>query len=67
MDSKICRFYDIGREEDPVGEGGRGAARDGRSARNRMYQCGMQLYPGARHELFHEINGKSVFGDIVDW
>ena len=57
-----------------IGRGGPGrrrrtrcAARDGRSARNRMYQCVDATLSGARHELFHEINREEVFGDIVDW
>ncbi|WP_455146291.1 alpha/beta hydrolase [Clostridium sp.] len=58
----------ISGEEDPVGEGGRGVRR----AMEDLQETGctnvaMQLYPGARHELFHEINREEVFGDIVDW
>lgn len=58
----------ISGEEDPVGEGGRGVRR----AMEDLQETGctnvaMQLYPGARHELFHETNREEVFGDIVDW
>ena len=58
----------ISGEEDPVGEGGRGVRR----AMEDLQETGctnvaMQLYPGARHELFHEINREEVFSDIVDW
>ena len=54
--------------EAEVGEGGRGVRR----AMEDLQETGctnvsMQLYPGARHELFHEINREEVFGDIVDW
>ena len=54
--------------KDPVGEGGCGVRR----AMEDLQETGctnvaMQLYPGARHELFHEINREEVFGDIVDW
>ena len=27
----------------------------------------LKLYPGARHELFHEINVKEVCADLVSW
>ncbi|MFR4579141.1 MAG: hypothetical protein ACLT76_05505 [Clostridium fessum] len=56
------------------GEGGPGrrrrtrcAARDGRSARNRMYQCvDATLIQRARHELFHEINrGRGIL--VILW
>lgn len=27
----------------------------------------LHLYPGARHELFHEQNRREVWADLLDW
>ena len=58
----------ISGKDDPVGEGGRGVRRAMEALRKTgCTNVEMKLYPGARHELFHERNREEVFGDIVAW
>ena len=53
---------------DPVGGMGRGVEQV-----VRMFQdagcrdLSLHLYPGARHELFHEQNRREVWADLLDW
>ena len=55
-------------QEDPVGGMGRGVEQV-----VRMFQdagcrdLSLPLYPGARHELFHEQNRREVWADLLDW
>lgn len=55
-------------QEDPVGGMGRGVEQV-----VRMFQdagcrdLSLHLYPGARHELFHEQNRREVWADLLDW
>ena len=55
-------------QEDPVGGMGRGVEQV-----VRMFQdagcrdLSLHLYPGARHELFHEQNRREVWADQLDW
>ena len=55
-------------QEDPVGGMGRGVEQV-----VRMFQdagcrdLSLHLYPGARHELFHEQNRREVWDDLLDW
>lgn len=55
-------------EDDPVGGFGKGVRR----VYSELYKRGvkdlsLKLYPGARHELFNELNSEEIFGDIVAW
>jgi alpha-beta hydrolase superfamily lysophospholipase len=55
-------------EQDPLG----GFAKDVIRIRNRYQAIGctdvtMKLYPGARHELLHELNREEVYADILEW
>ena len=55
-------------EEDPVGDYGRGV----RFVHDSLKGAGVEnlklkLYPGARHELFNEINRDEVFADLCEW
>ena len=55
-------------QEAPVGGMGRGVEQV-----VRMFQdagcrdLSLHLYPGARHELFHEQNRREVWADLLDW
>lgn len=55
-------------QEDPVGGMGRGVEQV-----VRMFQdagcrdLSLHLYPGARHELFHEQKRREVWADLLDW
>ena len=55
-------------QEGPVGGMGRGVEQV-----VRMFQdagcrdLSLHLYPGARHELFHEQNRREVWADLLDW
>lgn len=54
--------------EDPVGGAGRGVRRVARDLRDAgVREVGLTLYPGARHELLHEVNRRQVQADIVEW
>lgn len=54
--------------QDPVGNFGRGP-----TALARAYQraghprVALKLYPGTRHEPFHDLNRLEVFGDVLQW
>ncbi len=54
--------------EDPVGGQGKGV--EAVAAQHReagLSHVQVRLYPGARHELFHEINREDVFADLARW
>lgn len=54
--------------EDPVGGAGRGVRRVARGLRDAgVREVGLTLYPGARHELLHEVNRRQVQADVVEW
>ena len=58
----------ISGEQDPVGGMGSGvkkAAEDFRSVG--MQNVTVRLYPGARHELFNEVNRDEVYADLISW
>ena len=55
-------------DRDPVGGMGRGVQK----VRTRFSEAGcrdvtLKLYPGGRHEMFHEINQQEVFEDVLAW
>ena len=53
---------------DGVGECGRGVARLYRRLKKAgCEKVSVRLYGGARHMLFHEINRKQVYDDLLDW
>ena len=53
--------------EDPVGDFGKGVY----YVYGKLRSCGanaeLQMYEGARHELFNETNREEVFADLVSW
>jgi len=61
----------ISGQEDPVGNGGKGVAHLYKQMKNAgMEQVTFHLYPGARHDIFHEEAGgtaESVRHCIADW
>ena len=55
-------------EQDPVGGMGRGV----RKVRQMFLDAGctdvtLKLYPGGRHEMFHEVSQREVFEDLLAW
>lgn len=55
-------------QEDPVGGMGRGVEQVVRMFQDAGYRdLSLHLYPGARHELFHEQNRREVWADLLDW
>ena len=54
--------------DDPVGGMGKGVRKV-----FRMFQSAgcrdltLKLYPGGRHEMFHEVNRLEVFSDLLAW
>ena len=55
-------------QEDPVGGMGRGVEKVVRRFRDAgCRNLSVRLYPGARHELFHEQNRREVWADLLNW
>lgn len=55
-------------QEDPVGGMGRGVEKVVRMFRDAgCRNLSVRLYPGARHELFHEQNRREVWADLLNW
>ena len=55
-------------QEDPVGGMGRGVEKVVRMFRDAgCRDLSVRLYPGARHELFHEQNRWEVWADLLNW
>lgn len=55
-------------QEDPVGGMGRGVEQVVRIFQDAgCRDLSLHLYPGARHELFHEQNRREVWADLLDW
>lgn len=55
-------------QEDPVGGMGRGVEQVVRMFQDAgCWDLSLHLYPGARHELFHEQNRREVWADLLDW
>ena len=55
-------------DRDPVGGMGKGV----RKVQNMFLDAGctdvtLKLYPGCRHEMFHEVNQQEVFQDLLAW
>ena len=67
MDPSVPVCFLSGRE-DPVGGMGRGVEKVVRMFRSAgCRDLSVHLYPGARHELFHEQNRQEVWNDLLDW
>lgn len=65
---KELPVYFMSGDRDPVGQMGEGV----KKAAEQFQKAGMKdvtvkLYPGARHELFNEINRDEVTADLADW
>lgn len=61
-------IYLFSGQKDPVGQMGRGVERV--AAMLRRVGCReveVRLYPGGRHEMFHEIQRETVLCDTLDW
>ena len=58
----------ISGESDPVGSMGEGVRKVAESFREAgIREVETKLYPGARHELFNELNRQEVFADLANW
>ena len=58
----------ISGQEDPVGGAGKGPTEIARQYKAAgLTRVTLQLYQGARHELFHEINRAQVMDDLAGW
>jgi len=65
---KTLPVYFMSGDKDPVGQMGEGV----KKAADQFRRIGMEdvtvkLYPGARHELFNEINREEVTADLIAW
>ena len=55
-------------DQDPVGGMGRGVQKVYRMFREAgCRDVTLKLYPGGRHEMFHELNQGEVFDDLLSW
>lgn len=57
----------ISGQEDPVGDYGTGVGKTSEFYMDRGFDITTKLYPEGRHEMFNEVNRKSVYEDIVKW
>ena len=57
----------ISGEDDPVGGFGKGVRYVYDNLKKNGAEVKLQLYPGARHELFNETNRDEVFADLIAW
>ncbi|MDF2700268.1 MAG: alpha/beta fold family hydrolase [Haloplasmataceae bacterium] len=57
----------ISGDQDPVGNMGEGVKKLYNVYRKNLENVQMELYHGARHELFNENNKEEVYQDIVNW
>lgn len=65
---KALPAYFLSGECDPVGQMGKGVEQVAAQLRGvGMQDVTVRLYPGARHELFHEINRDEVFDQLIGW
>ena len=60
--------YFLSGAQDPVGQMGKGVRRIAQDMQSiGQARVTVKLYPGARHELFHEINRPEVWNDLISW
>lgn len=53
---------------DPVGSNGAGVKKVADEIRAAgVKDVSVRLYPGARHEMFNEINREEAWNDLIDW
>lgn len=64
---KDLPIHIISGTDDPVGHMGRGIRKLLAVYRKYGLRVTYQLYPGARHELLHEINRNDVYSDVISW
>ena len=66
--NKSTPVYLMSGDRDPVGNMGKGV----RKVERMLHRAGctdvtVRLYPGGRHEMFHEINRQEVIADLLAW
>ena len=55
-------------DQDPVGQFGHGPTALAKAFRQTGHpRVELKIYPGIRHEPFHDINRLEVFGDVLQW
>ncbi|NBI66972.1 alpha/beta fold hydrolase [Pseudoflavonifractor sp. 60] len=60
--------YFLSGSQDPVGSMGKGVRKVEKMFRTAgCRDVTVKLYPGGRHEMFHELNRQEVFQDLLDW
>lgn len=64
---KDLRTLVVSGEMDPVGDFGKGVRYVYDNLKAGGAQVDLKLYPGARHELFFEINRDEIFADLIAW
>ncbi len=61
-------IYFMSGDQDPVGGMGKGVRRVARMFRRAgCTDVTVRLYPGGRHEMFHELNRSQVMEDLLTW
>lgn len=66
--NKDTPVYFLSGDQDPVGSMGKGVRKvEGMFRSAGCKDVTVKLYPGGRHEMFHEINCQDVFHDLLDW
>ena len=62
------RFSFFSGDQDPVGSMGKGVKKVAQMFRRAGCQdVTVRLYPGGRHEMFHERNAQEVLDDLLAW
>lgn len=65
---KDTPIYFLSGDRDPVGSMGEGVRKVEKMFRSAgCRDITVKLYPGGRHEMFHEINRQEVFHDLLAW
>ena len=60
--------YFLSGDQDPVGSMGKGVKKVAAMFRGAgCRDVTVRLYPGGRHEMFHELNAQEVFDDLLSW
>lgn len=60
-------YWLIGGDRDPVGGNGRQVVALARMMKQVGLQAEVQLWPGGRHEMLHEVNRADVVREVVAW
>lgn len=64
---KKPKIYMISGASDSCGDFGRGVQKIAKVLQDENFHVTLQLYPEARHEIFHEINKQEVLRDLLEW